>query len=297
MSFSEELKIELAELAIKHACCKKSLAWGILLDASHIPETDDVTVDMPNEEIAEAVRKLFSGVFGKSPTICEKTIVGRKKYILTQTSRTAASMLDHWDEGITDHTWIECMQCSAIFMRGALIGCGMINDPLKEAHLEFRFRHPKRAAILYPFLAELGVPPKPVNRRSGYGLYYKKSGVIEDLLLQCGAQQAGFSFINEKIEKEIRNTENRVTNCEAKNIQKTVTASLRQVTAIRRIMAIPSLWERLPEELRVTAKLRIEYENASLQELQHLHNPPISKSGLNHRLSKLLSIANEINPQ
>jgi DNA-binding protein WhiA len=62
-------------------------------------------------------------------------------------------------------------------------------------------------------------------------------------------------------------------------------------------MAIPSLWERLPEELRVTAKLRIEYENASLQELQHLHNPPISKSGLNHRLSKLLSIANEINPQ
>lgn len=296
MSFSEELKKELAELSVKHGCCKKSLAWGILLDADHIPETEDVAVVLPDEEIAEAVRKLFSGVFGKAPTISEKTVVGRKRYTVTQTSRTAASMLDHWDSGIIEPTWVECAQCSAIFIRGALIGCGMINDPLKETHLEFRFHHPERAAILYPFLADLGTSPKPVNRKSGYGLYYKKAGVIEDLLLQCGAQQAGFSFINEKIEKEIRNTENRVTNCEAKNIQKTVTASIRQVTAIRQIMAIPAMWERLPEELRVTARLRIEHESASLQELQHLHNPPISKSGLNHRLSKLISIANEIAP-
>jgi DNA-binding protein WhiA len=294
MSFSEELKKELAELIVKHGCCRKSLAWGILLDADHIPDTDDVSVILPDMEIAEIVRKLFSSVFGRSPTISEKNVVGRKRYMLTITSRTAANMLDQWDVGLLEPCWIECEQCTAIFMRGALIGCGMINDPLKEAHLEFRFHHPERAAILFPFLADLGTPPKPVNRKSGYGLYYKKGGVIEDLLLQCGAQQAGFSFINEKIEKEIRNTENRVTNCEARKIQKTVTASIRQISAIRQIMAIPSLWEGLPEELRVTAKLRIDHEDASLQELQHLHNPPISKSGLNHRLSKLISIANEI---
>jgi DNA-binding protein WhiA len=294
MSFSEELKKELAELPLKHGCCKKSLAWGILLDADHVPDTEDVTVVLPTADIAEAVRKLFSGVFGKSPTVCEMTVVGRKRYLLTQSSRSAASMLDRWDEGDTEQNWSECVQCETSFIRGALIGCSMINDPLKETHLEFRFHHPERAAILYASLANLGTPPKPVNRKSGYGLYYKKGGVIEDILLQCGAQQAGFSFINEKIEKEIRNTENRVTNCEAKNIQKTVTASMKQVIAIRQIMAIPAMWERLPEELRVTAKLRIEYESASLQELQHLHNPPISKSGLNHRLSKLISIASEI---
>ena len=293
MSFSEELKKELSELPLKHGCCKKSLAWGILLDADHIPDTDIVTISLPDEEIAQNVRKLFSGVFGKSPEISEKTVIGRKRYTLTQASRTAVSMLERWDSGETEPNWIGCPGCSAIFLRGALIGCATINDPLKETHLEFHFKHPSRAAVLYPFLTELGTAPKPVNRRSGYGLYYKKSNAIEDILLQCGAQQSGFSFINEKIEKEIRNTENRVTNCEAKNIQKTVTASHKQIAAIRHIMSLPALWEKLPEELRTTAKLRIEYGNATLQELQHLHNPPISKSGLNHRLTKLLTIAEE----
>ena len=293
MSFSEELKKELAELPIKHGCCKKSLVRGIMLDAEQIPGTEDITVVLPDPDIADAVRKLFSGVWGKAPQITEKTVIGRKRYVLTQTSRSAIQILNAWDEGDAELPTAECENCAASFLRGALIGCAIINDPLKEAHLEFHFKHPTRASILYSHLSELGVPPKLVNRKSGCGLYYKKSGVIEDLLLQCGAQQAGFSFINEKIEKEIRNTENRVTNCEAKNIQKTVTASHKQIAAIRRIMAVPALWESLPEELRITAKLRMEYESASLQELLRLHNPPISKSGLNHRLAKLISIAQD----
>lgn len=293
MSFSEELKKELAELTIKHGCCKKSLAWGILLDAEHIPNTDEISVTFSDIHIAESVRKLFSGVFGRSPDIQETSVIGRKRYILVQKSRTASTMLDLWDSETHDHSWLACENCATVFIRGALIGCAMINDPLKEAHLEFHFKHPARASVLYPFLSDLGIPPKVVNRKSGCGLYYKRSGMIEDLLLQCGAQQAGFSFINEKIEKEIRNTENRVTNCEAKNIQKTVTASHKQITAIHRLMESPSLWESLPEELRVTARLRLEHESASLQELLRLHNPPISKSGLNHRLSKLMTIAQE----
>ena len=293
MSFSEDLKLELAELSVKRGCCKKALAWGILLDAEHIPDTEDVTLSFSHADIAESVRKMFSGVFGKSPTIQEKTVVGRKRYILTQHSRSAASMLDHWDLEGTAGDCMECPSCTTHFLRGTLIGCAMINNPLKEAHLEFRLKHPSRAAILYPFLSELGTPPKPLNRKTGSGLYYKRGDVIEDLLLQCGAQQAGFSFINEKIEKQIRNTENRVTNCEAKNIQKTVTASQRQIVAIRQIMSKPSIWEALPAELRTTAELRITHEEASLQELQHLHNPPISKSGLNHRLTKLIEISKE----
>lgn len=293
MSFSEELKKELAELPIKHGCCKKSLVWGILLDAEHIPGTEDLTVVFPDPDVAEAVRKLFSGVLGKSPQISEKTVIGRKRYVLTQTSRTAVAMLNSWDEGGSVPLSEGCEGCITAFLRGALIGCAMINDPLKEAHLEFHFKHPTRASVLYTTLSELDMPPKLVNRKSGCGLYYKKSGVIEDILLQCGAQQAGFSFINEKIEKEIRNTENRVTNCEAKNIHKTVTASQKQIAAIRRIMSVPSLWESLPEELRVTANLRMEYESASLQELLRLHNPPISKSGLNHRLAKLIAIVQD----
>lgn len=292
MSFSDELKKELSELNVKHGCCKKALAWGLLLDAEHIPETDDVTVILPNEEVAESVRKLFSGVFGKSPTVTEQVHIGRKRYLLTQASRSAAHMLDLWDTEKPDpNALFSCENCMTVFLRGALIGCAVINDPLKEAHMEFRFKHPSRASLLYPILSDLGTVPKLVNRKTGCGLYYKRSGIIEDILLQCGAQQAGFQFINEKIEKEIRNTENRVTNCEAKNIQKTVSASHRHITAIRFLMSEPALWEALPEELRMTARLRLENENASLQELLRLHNPPISKSGLNHRLEKLINLA------
>lgn len=292
MSFAIELKKELSELNHKLGCCKKSMACGILLDADHIEGTDEVNVSLPDPAVAEAVAKLFAGVFGKHPEIIEKNIIGNKRYVVKQNSRTAAAMLDRWDMGEHDlGISPTCFTCSAMFLRGAIIGCATINDPQKETHMEFHFKHTERAAILYPFLDELGYPPKIANRKTGCGLYFKRSGIIEDILMHCGAQQAGFAWINDKIKNEIRNTENRVTNCEAKNIHKVVTASHRHVTAIRYLMARPALWESLPEELRMTARLRMENENASLQELLRLHNPPISKSGLNHRLEKLLKLA------
>ncbi len=295
MAFSDDLKKELALVPTKHSCCKKALSWGLLLDADHVAGTDQVSLILSNETVIEAVRKLFAGAFGKAPNVQQVTVVGRERYILMQSSRHAAGMLDAWDAGNTDfRQWLSCDDCMTAFLRGALISCSVMNDPSKEAHMEFRFKHASRASVLYPVLAEFGNTPKLVNRKSGCGLYYKKGSVIEDILLQCGAQNAGFLFINDKIEKEIRNTENRVTNCEAKNIQKTVSASHKQIMAIHQIMDVPAAWEGLSEELRLTARLRIENENASLQELLRLHNPAISKSGLNHRLSKLMEIAQSL---
>lgn len=292
MSFSLELKNELSELSVRAACCKKALARGILLDATHTPDTDEVTVTLPDADIAATVRKLFAGVFGKAPTVTEKTVIGKPRYIMTQTSRTAAAMLDTWDAGNSDTSAIlTCPECPSMFLRGALIGCATANDPQKECHLEFFFKHTARAALLYSILSEIAAPPKPVNRKTGCGLYYKSSSVIEDILLQCGAQQAAFAIINGKIENEIRNTENRVNNCDTRNLQKAITASHKHITAIRFLKSEPKLWESMPEELRTTATLRLEHPEASLTELVRLHNPPISKSGLNHRLAKLLELA------
>ena len=292
MSFSVELKKELLDLAVKPTCCKKSLAWGILLDAEHTVGSEEVSVSFADPDVAEAVAKILAGAFGKNPDIQEIKAAGKKRYAVIQTSRAAAAMIASWDNGEHDVGIKDsCISCSTVFLRGALIGCATINDPQKETHLEFRLKHASRAPVLYPFLDALGYPPKISNRKTGSGLYFKRSGIIEDLLLQCGAQQAGFAWINDKIKNEIRNTENRVTNCEAKNIQKVVNASHRHVTAIRNLMSVPSVWEGLPEELRYTAKIRLDNEGASLQELLRLHNPPISKSGLNHRLAKLLDMA------
>lgn len=297
MSFSIELKKELLELNIKSTCCKKSLAWGILLDAEANGEVDEVSVAFSDEEVAETVRKIFSGVFGKAPEISAVKTAGKQRFVVKQHSRTAAAMVASWDDGRHEiGVKQDCLNCTTMFLRGALISCAAINDPQKEAHLEFRLKHPTRAALLYPLLDELGYQPKISNRKTASGLYYKRSGIIEELLMHCGAQQAGFAWINDKIKNEIRNTENRVTNCETRNIQKSVQASHRHVTAIRCLMDEPSAWASLSEELRMTAKIRLENENASLQELMRLHNPPISKSGLNHRLAKLLELARAIDP-
>ena len=273
------------------------MAWGILLDADVNEEQDEVSITFSDPEVAETVRKIFSGVFGKAPEISRVRVAGMQRYTVKQPSRTAATMVSSWNNG-QHETGVkqDCMNCSVLFLRGALIGCAVINDPQKEAHLEFRLKHPSRAALLYPFLDEFGYPPKISNRKTGSGLYYKRSGIIEELLLHCGAQQAGFTWINDKIKNEIRNTENRVTNCETRNIQKSVQASHRHISAIHCLMQDPAVWSALSEELRVTAQLRLDNENASLQELMRLHNPPISKSGLNHRLAKLLEMAKTIDP-
>ena len=292
MSFSDELKKELVELNIKQGCCKKAFSWGLLLDAEHLPNTEDVAVSFRDPDVAETVRKLFSGVFGKPPVLSETTVIGRTRYVVTQTSHIAAAMLDNWDSGDLDREkWCLCASCAATFLRGALISCATINEPLKESHLEFHIKHVNRAAMMYALLEELGTPPKIAHRKNSQGLYYKRGTVIEDILLQCGAQQSGFAIINEKIEKDIRNAENRATNCETKNINRAVQAAQKHVKAIRFLISQPTIWEALPEELRTTARLRLEYCDDSLQELIRRHDTPISKSGLNHRLERLYQIA------
>ena len=111
---------------------------------------------------------------------------------------------------------------------------------------------------------------------------------MEEILTMTGANKALFDLMNAKIEREIRNGENRVTNCETSNIARAVDASARIREAIALLVQTDRLAS-LSSELRETAKLRTENPAASMKELAHLHNPPIAKSGLNHRLQKILA--------
>jgi DNA-binding protein WhiA len=129
--------------------------------------------------------------------------------------------------------------------------------------------------------------PKIVNRRSGNGLYFKNSTLIEEMLTYLKVTQSLFSLMNVKIERDIRNNENRATNCVANNILKAVNASQKHIDAIQKLIDF-GRFEALDEELQITAKLRLKYDDVSLMELAKLHEPPISKSGLNHRLKKLM---------
>jgi DNA-binding protein WhiA len=178
-------------------------------------------------------------------------------------------------------------------LRGAFLSCGTLNDPHKSFHLEFSFASEQARDFTESFLQALQYPPRRVARAKSFGLYYKDGGAIEDLVGLMGSQHVIFEIINSRIEREIRNNENRATNCVARNIQKTVSAAGRQVEAIDLLISRGKL-DSMPDSMQTTAMLRYRNPDATLDELTALHQPPIPKSGLNHRLKKLLEEAEDI---
>lgn len=181
------------------------------------------------------------------------------------------------------------------FLSGVYLACGTVTDPQKNYLAEFSLYTPQLEGALSALLEEVIAPPKSTVKRSLKVLYYRESEHIEDLLATIGASKAALELMEVKIFKDMRNKVNRVTNCETANIDKTVTAATHQAALIRR------LYERLgeeglPEELREVARLRVENPELSLRELCELLSTPISRSGLNHRLSRLKAMAEALEP-
>ena len=158
--------------------------------------------------------------------------------------------------------------------------------------MEFVLPSEESADAVTNYLSSIGYPPRRIARNTGVGLYYKDATSVADLITLMGSHSIIFEFYNARIASDIRNNENRATNCVARNIQKSVAAAARQLEAINRLMAVGKL-DSLPEPLRETALLRYRNPDATLDELKDLHHPPISKSGLSHRLQKLLDEAED----
>jgi len=187
-----------------------------------------------------------------------------------------------------------CANCLKNYICGVFIACGTMTDPDSTTYqLEMRVADEENAAVLETLLNECGLPPKTAVRSGSHVLYYKDSESIEDFLNFIGAQKAMFAVMNVKIRKELRNNANRLANCDAANIDKTINTAQLHIRAIEKIAASDQA-KALPPELKMTADLRIENPEASLVELAGLHNPPITKSGVNHRLKKLVEISEKL---
>lgn len=182
-----------------------------------------------------------------------------------------------------------CSECRSVFLRGVFIKCGTIVKPDSGYHLELIMPDSAAADAVSAILNDSGLAPKTTVRKGTPVLYYKESEAIEDFLNYIGAHKAAFELINMKILKDIRNNVNRAANCDAANITKTINAAQVQVDAISALIESGKI-EEIPSELRETAYLRLQYPDLSLSELAQLHAPPISKSGLNHRLNKIMHI-------
>ena len=184
----------------------------------------------------------------------------------------------------------EC--CVASFVRGAFLACGHLSNPEKSYRLDFPVKYENLASELVKLLSEHYITAHISKRASGYVVYIKKSEMIINLLTLIGASSRSLEFIETTIIKSVKNNTNRVRNCDSANIGRTVEASVMQRKAIEFLTKTYRL-ESLPDELISTAKLRIENPSATLKELCALSPEPITVSGLNHRLQRIIAIYKE----
>ena len=274
MNYSLLLKEELIKGAPHNACCKRAYAAGMLFDLREMRENCLVlvlTAASARQECARVYREQY-----------------RREALMNGTVMLFASEKLY---GVyKDAPTLACPHCAAHFLRGLLVVCGSMTDPNKAYHLEFRLANAEKLPVIADFFRDMGWEPSCRRIDCGLGLYFKKYAVIEEILSTVGANNALFTLMNAKIERDIRNEENRATNCVARNIGRAVKAASKHCNAIKKIRDA-GMVERLPLELRETAALRWENPEASLIELSRMHNPPITKSGLNHRLQRILAFA------
>lgn len=295
MSFADEVRRELAGIAVKKPCCRRMLAAGLLL-GGELLSGKQIALRLRHRETAELAIPLLGALYGKPPAVTETGACGHRFWDLSISSPAAARLLRglQAEEASSEALGQTlCDACRASLVRGAFFACGTVNDPHKSFHLEFLLPSGRGAILLEAVLSELGYPPRRITRQNGVGLYFKDSGSVEELIALMGGQHVIFEVINSRIERDIRNNENRATNCVAKNIEKSIAAATRQMEAIGRLLETGRL-DSLSEGLRNTAMLRYRNPDASLDELTALHEPPISKSGLNHRLQRILSEAEDL---
>ncbi len=178
-------------------------------------------------------------------------------------------------------------------IREAFLRSGSISDPEKFYHFEIVFTSEEEAKAIQKMLEDFELDAKIVARKGHYVVYLKEGSQIADMLRIMEAPLALMEFENVRIVKEMRNSINRQVNCEAANLGKTISAAVKQVEDIKFICSKVGL-ENIPEGLAETAKKRLEYPEATLKELGEFMDPPLGKSGVNHRLKKLSELAEDL---
>ena len=183
--------------------------------------------------------------------------------------------------------------CKRAFLRGAFLASGSMSDPEKSYHFEIVCTAEGKAVQLQNLIQAFGLEAKVVLRKKTWVVYLKEGGQIVDILNIMEAHVALMELENIRILKDMRNTVNRKVNCETANINKTVSAAVKQIEDIRFLQATTGL-EKLPDGLKDMALTRLEYPDATLKELGELLTPPVGKSGVNHRLRKLGEMADAV---
>jgi len=311
MSFSSKVKEELSrQLSPARHCQIAEIAAIISLCGKIlINEEDEYCIKIHTENVAVA-RKYFT-LLKKTFNINSDVSIRRNAYL--KKTRTysviiqedgqarnvlkACKLLDERGEigenlSVVKNLVIQNPCCRRAFIRGAFLAAGSISAPEKFYHFEIVCTTRAKAEQLKNIIATFDMDAKIVIRKKYYVVYIKEGDQIVDILNVMEAPVALMEFENIRIVKDMRNSVNRQVNCETANINKTVSAAVKQIEDITYIRDTIG-FDGLPENLLEAAKARLEKPEATLKELGELFDPPVGKSGVNHRLRKLSILAEE----
>lgn len=301
MSFSGQIKEELAQVISSPRHCQLAELAALVQFCGHIEEDGSLLVQSENPLVIRKCFTLLKKTF-KIEAVA-KSQMQTQNYRLFVTGEDAFRVLEALKicdtaghlmmRHLTDPVLIKNSCCKRAYLRGCYMAVGSMNDPYKSYHLELVCGLQAQAEQLLKILHDFSLDAKMIIRKKYHVVYMKEGENIADFLNITEAHKALMEFENTRIYKGMRNMVNRKVNCEAANITKTVNAATRQVEDIRLIREKMGL-EGLPEPLRQMAYVRLENPQASLGELGKLLDPPVGKSGVNHRLRKLGELAKEL---
>lgn len=307
MSFAAETKNELINLEQDICCVKAELAAIIRMNGIVSTTVPNEVLDIQTESAAIA-RRIFTLV--KSIYKYPIELLVRKKMKLKKNNVYIVRLkkeivpflqkvhIEYDEDGFEQSDYLQSLDskcCKRAYIRGAFLARGSVNNPKTSSyHLEIFNLDQEHNYLLCQLMNEFDLRARELQRRNGYIVYIKEAEKITDFLSNIGAYNGLFKFEDVRIIRDMRNSVNRIVNCETANLNKTISASVRQVESIKFIREVAGL-EVLPDRLQEIALTRLEYPEVTLKELgEYLPSGKLSKSGVNHRLKKIEEIAESL---
>lgn len=279
MSFSCEVKKILCKAEYECPACRLAELAGFF-DFSGNISGETLYISAHNVFLAEHILHSLSEELGI------RAVKTGKRYALSY--EDSKKLLCEISEDVCVY---EC--CKIAYIRGAFLGGGSVNAPGKKYHLEFSTRNNEKAEFLLSTLEEYDLKPKKTIRKEKNVIYIKESSQIIDVLGYMSGGKAGLEYLTVQVEKEIKSSAQRQVNCDSANLNKLAMASSRHITAIKKIKSARK-WQTMPEVLREIGELRLKYPDVSLEILGTMTKTKIGKSGVNHRLNRIVEYASEI---
>ena len=305
MSFSKETKSELCNAPVFTAEQMSAQVYGMVLFARAF-SSGCISFSTESKAVASAFSQMLSAL---TETIVDTNIKltrrssEQKLYTLsvpdTDDCQKIYNFFGHSKNQPNlriNRANIDDDECIRYFLRGAFLVCGNVASPEKEYHLEFVVPHKRLSDDLQKLISEiheLGIYPKTVRRKGNYIVYIKGSENVTNTITYMGGQMSAIEVIQNNIYKSVRNAVNRKINSETANLKKTAVAAAKQIQAIDTIKAKRGL-EHLPDDLREIALIRLEYPEYNLREIGTALTTPLTRSGVNHRMQRILQIAEEL---